>query len=421
MPFRTPTRADRSLAPRLLALVFAPFAAGFFLSYVFRNVNAVIARELALEFSLSSADVGLLTSMYLLSFAAMQVPVGVFLDRYGPRRVVAALLCIAGLGALGFALAGSFGELALGRAAIGLGVSACLMGSMKAFSLWFPLERLATLNGWMIAIGGLGGLAATSPLEALLAPLGWRAIFLGMALGCALAAAAIFFIVPEKPLPGAGERWGLAFARMGRIFGTLSFWRIGLPLMVCHGAYQAMQGLWLAQWLTDVGGLARPAMAAHLFATALAYAVGALFFGWFADFLADRGVSRLGLYKLGTALGVAAYIAIAFDLVPAKLPLLMVYGFSTISGALAYALLTRNFPPEMTGRVNTAANVAFFFVSFLCQFGVGVVLRMFAVVDGRYSPDGYMLAFGLIAAAQCAVLAWLLPMKEHAVQAARRS
>jgi len=349
--------------------VFAPFAAGFFFSYVFRNVNAVIAKDLAAEFALSPADVGLLTSMYLLSFAAMQVPVG---------------------------------------------VSACLMGSFKAFTLWFPLARLATLNGWMIAFGGLGGLAATSPLEALLAPFGWRAVFVCMAAGCALSAAAIFFVVPEKPLPGAGEGWGVAFARMGRIFATLSFWRISLPLIVCHGAYQAMQGLWLAPWLTDVGGFARTAMAAHMFTTALAYAIGALFFGWFADFLADRGVSRLGLYKLGTAMGVTAFIAIAFDLVPAKMPLLMVYGFSTISGALAYALLTRHFPPEMTGRVNTAANVAFFFVSFLFQFGIGVVLRMFPVVDGRYSPDGYVFAFGLIAAAQCAVLAWLLPMKEGA-------
>ncbi|MEK7751212.1 MAG: MFS transporter, partial [Acidobacteriota bacterium] len=218
-----------SLSPRLLALVFAPFAAGFFFSYLFRNVNAIIAKDLAAEFSLSPADVGLLTSLYLLSFAAMQAPVGVLLDRYGPRRVVASLLCIAGLGALEFALAAGFGELALGRALIGFGVSACLMGSFKAFTLWFPLARLATLNGWMIAFGGLGGLAATSPLEALLGPLGWRAVFVGLAAGCALAAAAIFFVVPEKPLPGAGEGWGAAFARMGRVFATLSFWRIGLP------------------------------------------------------------------------------------------------------------------------------------------------------------------------------------------------
>jgi MFS family permease len=392
--------------------VFVPFAAGFFFSYVFRNVNAVIAKDLAAEFALSPADVGLLTSMYLLSFAAMQVPVGVFLDRYGPRRVVASLLGVAGLGSLGFALAGSFGELALGRALIGLGVSACLMGSFKAFTLWFPLARLATLNGWMIAFGGLGGLAATSPLEALLTPLGWRTVFVGMAAGCVVSAAAIFFIVPEKPLPGAGEGWGVAFARMGRVFGTLSFWRIGLPLMVCHGAYQAMQGLWLAPWLTDIGGLDRAAMAAHMFTTALAYAIGALFYGWLADFLADRGLSRLGLYKLGTASGVLAFIAIAFDLVAARMPLLMIYGFSSISAALAYALLTRQFPPEMTGRVNTAANVAFFSISFLFQVGIGVVLRLFPVVDGRYATEGYMLAFGLIAAVQCAVLAWLLPMKE---------
>ena len=392
--------------------MFAPFAAGFFFSFVFRNANAVIAKDLAAEFSLSPADVGLLTSMYLLSFGVMQVPVGVFLDRYGPRRVVASLLCVSGLGAFGFALSGSFGELALGRALIGLGVSACLMGGIKAFTLWFPLERLATLNGWMIAIGGLGGLAATAPLEELLGPFGWRAVFVGMAAGCVLAAASIFFIVPEKPLPGARDGWGAAFARLGRIFATRSFWRIGLPLIIGQGAYQSMLGLWLAPWLTDVGGLTRAAMAANLFTTVLAYTVGALFYGWLADFLADRGVSRLGVYKLGTAIAVAAFIAIAFDLVAAKRPLLMLYGFSSISGALAYTLLTRQFPPELTGRVNTAVNVVAFAFAFLCQFGVGVVLRLFAVVDGHYSADGYMLAFGLIAAAQCAVLAWLLPMKE---------
>ena len=392
--------------------IFLPFAAGYFLSYLLRNVNAVIAPELIRDLGVSAADLGLLTSAYLFAFGAFQLPLGILLDRYGPRRVEASLLLVTATGAALFALGQNMAELALARALIGLGVSACLMGSFKAFTLWFPLARLATLNGWMIAFGGLGGLAATSPLEALLTPLGWRAVFIGMAAGCVLAAAAIFFIVPEKPLPGAGEGWRAAFARMGRIFGTLSFWRIGLPLMVCHGAYQAMQGLWLAPWLTDVGGLVRAEMAAHMFTTALAYAIGALFFGWFADFLADRGVSRLGLYKLGTAVAVGAFIAIAFDLAPAKMPLLMVYGFFTISAALAYALLTRHFPPEMTGRVNTAANVAFFSVSFLCQVGIGVVLRMFPVIDGRYSAEGYMLAFGLIAAAQCAVLAWLLPMKE---------
>src|SRR5205823_9271201 len=134
---------------------FIPFAAGYFLSFFFRNVNAIISKDLAAEFSLTPADLGFLTSMYLLAFAAFQLPLGVLLDRYGPRRVVAVLLCSAAAGALVFALARDLATLSIGRAFIGLGVSAGLMGAIKAFSLWFPLSRLATLNGLYLAFGGL--------------------------------------------------------------------------------------------------------------------------------------------------------------------------------------------------------------------------------------------------------------------------
>src|SRR3990170_4992867 len=153
--------------PRLLLVVFCPFAAGFYLSYFFRNVNAVISRDLARDFELSSADLGFLTATYLLAFAAFQLPLGVLLDRYGPRRVLAALMCVAGSGALIFALAQDFVMLSVGRALIGLGVSGGLMGAIKAFTLWFPPSRLATLNGLYIAVGALGAMAATAPVEAL--------------------------------------------------------------------------------------------------------------------------------------------------------------------------------------------------------------------------------------------------------------
>src|SRR5258706_14019205 len=147
-------------------MVFFPFAVGYFLSFFFRNVNAVISKDLAVEFSLTSADLGFLTSMYLLAFAAFQLPLGVLLDRYGPRRVVAVLLCSAAAGALVFALARDLATLSIGRAFIGLGVSAGVMGAIKAFSLWVPLSRLATMKGPYLAVGGLGSLAATAPAEA---------------------------------------------------------------------------------------------------------------------------------------------------------------------------------------------------------------------------------------------------------------
>ncbi len=398
--------------PRLVLAVFCPFAAGYFLSFFFRNVNAVISRDLARDFDLSSADLGFLTATYMLAFAAFQLPLGVLLDRYGPRRVLTALMCVAGTGALVFSLAQDFVMLSLGRALIGLGVSGCLMGAIKAFTLWFPLSRLATLNGLYLAIGGLGGLSATAPAEAFLGPFGWRALFSVLAAASVSAAALIFFLVPEKPLPGHGQTLRAQIAGFGRIFASTPFWRIALPLVVCHAVYQALQGLWLAPWLYDVAGFERAAVAGALFTTAVAYTVGSVFFGVSSDRLAGAGVSRLTVYKLGLVTSLAMFILLAAGVTTALPLILAVYGFSAISGALAYALFAPLFPPEMTGRVITASNVMMFATSFLFQWGIGAVLRFFPEADGRYPVESYAVAFWSLAALQVAVVLWLLPMRE---------
>jgi MFS family permease len=388
-----------------MLVVFCPFAAGYFLSFFFRNVNAVISRDLAREFSLSPSDLGFLTSMYLLAFAAFQLPLGVLLDRYGPRRVVAVLLCVAAAGALTFALARDFATLSLGRALIGLGVSAGLMGAIKAFTLWFPLSRLATLNGLYLAVGGIGGLSATAPAEALVGPFGWRALFIGLAALSVLAASLVFFVVPEKRLPGEGQTLRAQIAGFAKIFTHVPFWRIALPLVICHAGYLALQGLWLGPWLYDVAGESRAG--SYLLVTATAYTVGSAFFGVASDRLA-----HMPMYKVGLFVALAMFLLLAAGVKSGLGLILAVYGFTAISASLAYALLTPLFPPEMTGRVNTASNVLMFGCSFAFQWGIGTVLCLYPAADGRNAPEGYAAAFLVIAALQAAALAWLLPLRE---------
>ena len=404
---------DDRLAPKLLLAVFLPFATGYFLSFFFRNVNAVIAKDLARDFALTPSELGLLTSAYLFAFALAQLPVGVLLDRYGPRRVMASLLCVAGCGALTFGLAQDFIVLTLGRALIGLGVSAGLMGAIKGFSLWFPPSRLATLNGWYLAVGGIGGMSATAPVEAMLGTIGWRALFYGLAVLSLLAAAFIFTAVPEKSLPGKHGTWAEQFGRLSEVFSRIDFWRIALPLVASHATYQALQGLWLGPWLADVAGMQRPAVANTLFASAFAYTLGSVFFGITSDRLARHGISRLTVYKIGLTLALAAFTGLWLDVQTGRFAIIVAYGFTVISVALAYTLFTTRFPPEMTGRVNTASNVLMFGASFACQWGIGEVLKQYPVTDGRYAPEGYALAFGILALAQLAALAWLWPMKDE--------
>ncbi len=301
-----------ALPARLLVLVFVPFSAGFFLSFLFRNANAVISKDLGATFSLSSSELGLLTSAYFLAFAAMQMPVGIFLDRYGPRRVTSGLLLVLAAGAATFAGAEGLGTLTLGRALIGVGASACLMGSMKAYSIWFPLDRMATLNGWTMAIGALGAVAATAPVEFVASLAGWRAMFGGLAAFTVAVAAGMFLLVPEKAVAGANETWGEQAGKIASIFRVPAFWRMGTPMIVMQGTYQALFGLWLVPWLIDTQDLSRSTAAQWLMAAALTYAIASIFFGQGSDRFAERGVPRLTLIKWGAGLAVAAFFALAY-------------------------------------------------------------------------------------------------------------
>jgi predicted MFS family arabinose efflux permease len=269
------------------------------------------------------------------------------------------------------------------------------------------------LNGWILAIGALGAVSATAPVEAIAGSFGWRVLFYGIALGCALVAALIFFVVPEKPLPGAGASWGQQFSELGAILANAYFWRVALPLIVVHGAYQALQGLWLAPWLADVGGLSRAAVANYLLAGSVAYGIGSVAFGTLADRMEGTGLSRLVAYKLGMGLAIVAFFALAAGMRQGALAILVLYGFGACAAALPYAILSQHFPPQLTGRVITATNIFMFLASFAFQWGIGAVLRIFPAIDGRYPPDGYAVAFGISGALQLATLLWLMGLKER--------
>ena len=186
------------MTPQLFARVFLPFALGYFISYFFRNVNAIIEADLVRDLGFSAAGLGLLTSVYFISFASFQLPLGLLLDRFGPRRTESTLLLFAALGALVFSQADSLGGLIFGRLLIGLGVSACLMASFKAFVLWFPPERLPLINGLQMVAGGLGAISATVPLRITLEFTDWRGVFLILSGMTVAVAGLLWLLYPEK-------------------------------------------------------------------------------------------------------------------------------------------------------------------------------------------------------------------------------
>ena len=378
----------------LLLKVFLPFAGGYYLSYLYRTVNAIISPDLVREFGLGAGDLGLLTSSYFLTFALFQLPLGILLDRYGPRRVNAGLLMLAGTGAALFGLSQSLGGLIVARALIGVGVSGCLMSSIKVFTLWFPLNRLATLNGWLISCGGLGALSASMPAEELLRITDWHSVFLLLAALTFAASGAIFLIVPERGSKRVPPSLIESLRSLPPILRNANFWKLGLLAITGQGVFMSLQGLWIAPWLKDVVGLGRDEIASHLLAIALGMIVGATLWGSVADRLSRHGVDMVKVLLGGTGVYLALLALLALGVKTATLPLLFALTLFGQVLPLIYAIVSREFALELTGRVTSTLNFLVFFSAFAVQWGTGVIINLWPAQAGRYAVAGYGAAFG---------------------------
>jgi predicted MFS family arabinose efflux permease len=391
---------------RLLARVFAPFACGYYFSYVFRTVNAVISPDLAHDVGVDANQLGLLTSAYFFSFGLFQLPLGILLDHYGPRRVNASLLVVAACGALAFGLSGSLAGLATGRALIGLGVSGCLMASIKAFTLWFPMQRFATLNGALMAIGGLGAVSASAPVEAALRLTDWRGLFEALAALTFVTSMLIFFVVPERAEAAGSATVRELMAGFATIFRDAAFWRVGMVSLTVQGTFLAMQGLWAAPWLRDVAGYDRTAVANVLLPMAVATTIGFGSFGALSDWLARRGIAPLTVYKWGALTSAVILASFMLGATPLALPAWFLFALASPATTLSYAILTRRYDKGLVGRVSTAVNMLVFVGAFAAQWGVGAIVSLWpAEADGRYPTAAYTVGFAACFAAQVLTLA----------------
>jgi sugar phosphate permease len=395
------------ISMQLLLRIFIPFALGYFLSYLFRVVNAIIAGDLSNDLDLNASELGLLTAAYLITFAAIQLPLGVLLDRYGPRRTEAFLLLFAALGAAIFATATSFNLLVLGRALIGLGVSACLMAAFKSFVQWFPRDRLPLANGLHMTAGGLGVLCATSPTAWLLESIDWRELFWILAILTFVVAIIVFTVIPDKQSTqkqvGLREHIGGIF----HIFGDRYFWRI-IPLAATtQAAAIALIGLWTGPWFRDIAGFDDAEIASSLTLLAASMITGYVLIGYAAYFFSKRGIDNLTIAVVGMTVFILMQVVLIFHPVMYAQQVWMLFGFFSTSSILVYAALSQRFSAQLAGRANTALNFLVFVTGFFTQWIIGVVIDSFpAEIAGNYAIEGYQQVFIYLVVTQTICLGW---------------
>ncbi len=394
------------LSRRTAVLVFFAFAFAYFFSALVRAITATLAPTLTAEFALQARDLGLLAGGYFLGFAAMQLPLGTWLDRHGPKKVILGFLSVAVLGCAAFAMASSFWGLLAARVLCGVGVCACLMAPLTGYRRWFSPANQLRANSWMLMSGSLGMLASTLPVQWLQPVVGWRPLFWGLAVLIALAMALIAWQVPawsrSPPAAAGAPRAGYA-----QVWRNPYFRRMAPLAFFNYGGLVAIQTLWAGPWLVKVVGYNALQAATGLFWINLSMLF--TFWGWGlvtpALLRAGWGANRLMLWGVPSSLLVLAMICIAGPAATTWAWALFCMCCSFI--ALSQPAVALAFAPALAGRALSAYNLAIFSGVFVVQWGIGLLIDGFGAA-GLSTVDSFRAAMAVFLCCSVLAYAWFV-------------
>lgn len=394
---------------RLFVAITLPFAMMNLINQASRTVMAVIGPALAVEFSLSASELGLLAACMYAAYAAAQLPGGVAIDRLGPRQVQSALALLTAAGFAMFALADGVAGLAAARLILGVGVSCSLIAVLKANTQWFAPARVAAMTALAGVVGAAGSMLTTAPVQFALPATGWRGVMWAL---CVLSVAVALWIFSLKDHPVRGARPGLRaeLAVLAAICRSGRFWRCAPGVAVLSSMNFAYLGLWAGPWLRDVAGYDGQARANTLLLYTFGWMSGGLVTGWLTSRIHARGGSGIGVLLACQAAFLVAQTGLALQLGGAAVPVLWaLFAFCSAGTTAGFVVVGQMFPREQMGRVSTAINTLVLASAFLLQAVIGWILDFWPrTAAGGWDPRGYSTALVLSMALQAATALLLL-------------
>lgn len=368
----------------------------------YRVSSAVIAPDLIQAFSLNAESLGVLGGAFFYSFALMQIPMGVLLDRVGPRYVMTFFGLVGAVGAFVFAASTTFSLAITGRILMGMGMASVLMGSFKVFVLRFPSNKFSTFSGTLIAIGTLGSILATSPLAWLSMNIGWRFTFFLAGIITIIFALFIFWVlkdnIDQKEVPvgiavNTGQKTSIkTLVRI--VLGSLSFWQIAMFAFFRYGTFVALQGLWLGTYLIDVKGFSPVRAGNILMMLSMGYIAGAPI----AGYLADKVIRSAKITALSAVVLYALCLLPLTGIVEIDNPVLLgalfsMIGFFNSPGTLAYTHVKELYPIHISGTVIAAANFFVMAGGAVLTPALGIIIETITPKGQLYTPAAYHIAF----------------------------
>ena len=361
------------LAQSKAITIFTVFALGYFISTLLRAITATISPELVLEFNLTSGELGLLGGGYFLGFASVQIPLGYLLDSKGPRKIVSYFLSLSIVGLILFATAQNLTMLLISRVLIGVGVGACLMGPLTAYRIWFQDETQQRANSWMLMVGAIGMLSSSLPVQFFLPIIGWRAIFLSLAL-LTLACIILIVIFIPKWQPKSIDNKHLNESKLSTVWKNPLFKSLVPMGFFSYGGLFAIQTLWAGPWMIRVSGYTPEESAQGLFIIYLCMLISFLVWGYFVPKFSKNVNDAIRLLKIGAPLSLCVLMLIIYLGPKAGSIHWALFIVSSIFLSLTQPAVGMAFSLSNAGKALTSFNLLIFIGAFFIQWIIGLII-----------------------------------------------
>ncbi|MDC3407647.1 MFS transporter [Candidatus Pelagibacter ubique] len=367
---------NKVILPKQKAItIFLVFALGYYISNLLRAITATISPNLISEFDLSAGDLGLLGGGYFLGFAAVQIPLGYLLDNKGPKKIVSYFLLIAVLGMISFSLSENFITLLISRILIGIGVGACLMGPLTAYRIWYQDETQQRANSWMLMVGAIGMLSSSLPVQFFLPIIGWRMIFITLALLTIFCIILIIFFIPNwnkaniqsnaKDNDSLKEIWSDKFFKSLVPMGFFNY-----------GGLFAIQTLWAGPWMIKVSGYTPEQSANGLFLIYFSLLISFLSWGYLVPKISKNVSDAIRLLKFGAPLNLIVLAFIIYLGPKAGAYHWAFFAVSSVFLSLTQPAVGMAFSLSNAGKALTSFNLLLFIGAFALQWIIGVIIDL---------------------------------------------
>ncbi len=382
---------EKNILPiKKAVLIFFVFACGYFISALLRAITATLSPLLTAEFNLTAGNLGLLAGGYFLGFASMQIPLGYLLDRHGPKKIVSSFLLIAIIGTVAFALAQSFSGLLISRILIGVGVSACLMGPLTGYRIWFADEYQQRANAWMLMVLSMGFVFSTLPVQILLPIIGWRWIFVLIAILILIVIILTLLFIPKWKTPNNDQEKNV---------GSLSdvwknkFFISTIPLgLFNYGGIVAVQTLWAGPWMVRVAGYNPLESATGLFWINVIMLFAFFIFGYILPKITKLGFETMKIMKFGLPISYLSLFIIILSGENAGAIHFTIYLLTSIVLTLTQPAVALSFPTSLAGKSLTSFNLLIFVGTFIMQWGIGLIID-FCQFLGKEEVQSFKISF----------------------------